>query len=212
MKSMTRRLLGHCASIPPINPLNMLPVVIMLGVWLVLRAQGVPVDPAFVVSVVAAQAYLVWRNLPMTAANLDVVGTPSRRLLHLVVGVTFLIALLQLWLGSPLFTQRMLTVLCVFFLVVMVLGIFKERDMLDRVRPALPANESYTPPVSLLRVNATMAALIIAVNEWLIYYESPAIWITVVPLFMLVLHGIYWILVQMTMSYHETRFDQGKPA
>lgn len=212
MKSMTRRLLGHCASIPPINPLNMLPVVIMLCVWLVLRAQAVPVDPAFVVSVVAAQAYLVWRNLPMTAANLDVVGTPSRRLLHLVVGVTFLIALLQLWLGSPLFTQRMLTVLCVFFLVVMVLGIFKERDMLDRVRPALPANGSYTPPVSLLRVNATMAALIIAVNEWLIFYESPAIWITVVPLFMLVLHGIYWVLVQMTISYHETRFNQGKPA
>ncbi len=207
MKLTAKTMLETCASIPPIKPQNLLPVVIMLGIWVILRTQQIAEDAAFVVSVVTAQAYLVWRNLPMAAANLDKVGGPQRRMLYSLVGVTFLIALLQLWLGSPLFTQRVLTVLCVFFLVVMVLGILNEREVMERMKTAMPVQGSYTPPVSLLRVNAMMAALIIAMNEWLIFYESPAVWITVMPIFMLVLHGAYWLMVLATLPANE-----GEPA
>lgn len=184
-----------CMSIPPIKPQNLLPVLIMLGLWILLRSQGAGEDAAFVVSVVSAQAYLVWRNLPLAKANLDTVGSPPRTLLYGIVGVTFAIALLQLGLGSPLFTQRVLTVLCVFFLVVMVLGILRERDVMQRIETAMPKEGGYSAPVSLLRINAVMAALIIAMNEWLIFFESPPVWITVMPLFMLVLHGVYWFMV-----------------
>jgi hypothetical protein len=206
MKHFSSRLFALCGSIPPIKPHNFLPIMIMLGIWIVLRSQGVPVDPAFVVSVVSAQAYLVWRNIPLAAENLDTVGAPPRKLLYTIVFVTFALALLQLWLASPLFTQRMLTVLCVFFLVIMLLGILRERDMLDRLGPAMPKEGQYSAPVSLLRVNALMGALIIVMNEWLIFYESPAVWITVMPLFMLVLHGVYWALVLMTLPD-----DEGEP-
>ena len=207
MKISTSRLLEICASIPPIKPQNLLPVLIMLGLWVILRTQGVAEDAAFVVSVVTAQAYLVWRNLPMAAANLDTVQGPRNQMLYAMVGVTFLIALMQLWLGSPLFTQRVLTVLCVFFLVIMLLGIPREREMMERLQSAMPVNGQYTAPVSLLRVNAFMSALIIAMNEWLIFYESPAVWITIMPLFMLVLHGVYWAMVLMTLPDNE-----GEPA
>ena len=199
MKKPSTRLFEICASIPPIRPQNMLPVMIMLGTWIVLRSQAVAADPAFVISVVSAQAYLVWRNLPTAAANVSVVGGPKSKMLYVLVGGTLGIVLLQLWLASPLFTQRMLTVLCVFFLVIMLLGILRERDMLDRITPAVPTSGEYSAPVSLLRVNAAMAALIIAMNEWLIYFESPAVWITVMPVFMLVLHGVYWAMVLMTI-------------
>ncbi|MDF1670002.1 MAG: hypothetical protein P1U83_10335 [Roseovarius sp.] len=207
MKHTSNRLFEVCTSIPPIKPQNLLPVLIMLGLWVILRSQAVAEDAAFVVSVVTAQAYLVWRNLPMAAANLNKVGGQKSRMLLTLVGVTFAVALLQLWLSSPLFTQRVLTVLCVFFLVIMVLGILHERDVMDRLSPAMPLEAGYTPPVSLLRVNAMMAALIIAMNEWLIFYESPAVWITVMPVFMLVLHGVYWTAVLMTLPA-----NKGEPA
>jgi len=193
------RLFAICASIPPIQPQNMLPFVIMVGLWIVLRIQGIAEGPAFVVSVVSAQAYLVWRNLPMAAANLTKMGGPGRRMLHGLVGITLAVAVLQLSLSSPLFTQRLLTVICAFFLVIMLLGILREREMLDRLSPAMPINGQHTAPVSLLRVNATMAALIIGMNEALIMYESPAVWITVMPVVMLVLHAVYWALVLITI-------------
>ncbi|MFK7941101.1 MAG: hypothetical protein AB8B82_17105 [Roseovarius sp.] len=207
MKLTAKNMLETCASIPPIKPQNLLPIVIMLGIWVVLRTNGIAENAAFVVSVVTAQAYLVWRNLPVAAANLNTVQGPKSRMLSALVGVTFLVALLQLWLGSPLFTQRVLTVLCVFFLVVMVLGILNEREVMDRMKAAMPTHGEFTPPVSLLRVNAMMAALIIAMNEWLIFYESPAVWITVMPVFMLALHGVYWVMVLSTIPT-----QKGEPA
>ena len=199
VKKTSSRLFELCASIPPIQPHNMLPVMIMLGLWICLRSQGVAEDPAFVVSVVSAQAYLVWRNLPMAADNLIRMGAAARRMLHGIVYLTLAIALLQIWLASPLFTQRMLTVIGVFFLVVMALGMLREREMLERISPALPLDGAHTTPVSLLRVNAMMAALIVVMNEAMIAFESPGVWITVMPLFMLVLHGVYWALVLLTI-------------
>jgi len=171
----------------------------------VLSDFTLPVDPAFVVSVVMAQAYMVWRNLPVAATNLKRISAPNRALLYWPVGIMLALALLQIWLSSPLFTQRMLTVLCTFFLVIMGLGILRERDLMARVERAMPKDGQYTAPVSLLRVNAVMAALIIGVNETLIAFESPGAWITVMPLFVLALHALYWIMVLLTLPGGSTQ-------
>lgn len=208
MKKSSHRLLEVCTSIPPIKPRNLLPVLIMLGCWIVLRYQSVTEDIAFVVSVVTAQTYLVWRNLPQAAANLHKLSAPKARLLIGVVGLTLAIALLQIWLASPLFTQRVLSVLCAFFFVIMVIGMMNERELIDRLGPTMPLNGNHTPPISLLKVNATMAALIIAVNEWLIFFESPGVWITIMPLFMLVLHGLYWAMVLWTLPSGTEKMGQ----
>jgi hypothetical protein len=50
-----------------------------------------------------------------------------------------------------------------------------------------------------LRINALAAAAVIAVNEILIATESLTVWITVMPVFALVLHGAYWFLVLMVL-------------
>lgn len=200
MKITSSRLFDACASIPPVRARNLLPLIIMLSIWILLGLNGVAENVAFVVSVVTAQSYLVWRNLPMAAQNLNTVQGPKTRLLCAIVGATFLLAMLQLWLANPLFTQRLLTVMCTFFLMIMILGILRERDLMERLGPAVPAAASYTAPVSLLRVNAIAAALIVAMNEWLIYFETPAVWITVMPVFMLVMHGVYWLMVLLTLA------------
>lgn len=211
MKKTSSRLYSVCTSIPPIEAKNLLPVMIMLGLWVILRMQGVPVDPAFVVSVVMAQAYMVWRNLPVAAANLKRMKARKSRMLYWPVGLMLGLAFLQLWLSSPLFTQRMLTVLCTFFLVIMVLGILREKDLMEKVGSAIPEDGNHSAPVSLLRVNAVMAALIIGVNELLIAFESPGAWITVMPFFVLVLHGLYWAMVLLTIPDNSQDDSQHGP-
>jgi len=118
-----------------------------------------------------------------------------------VLGLVALAAL-QLWLNDPLFTQRVLTGMCVFFLVIMILGIRREKDMLERVVPQQSADGTPVERVSLLRVNALAAAMVIAVNELLIVGETLAVWITVMPVFVLFLHGFYWFMVLMVLPLH----------
>ena len=70
IKRTSSRLLNAMLSIPPIRPQNLLPVVIMLILWIVLGRMNVPQDQVFVLSVVVAQAYAVWRNLPQAAESI----------------------------------------------------------------------------------------------------------------------------------------------
>lgn len=204
--NLSTRLWFASTSIPAIRAENILPVLTMLILWIGLRHMGVHEDRAFVMAVVVAEAYAIWRNLPDAAFSLRKVrsGRPGM-LMWPVLGLVALAAL-QLWLNDPLFTQRVLTGMCVFFLVIMILGIRREKDMLERVVPQQSADGTPVERVSLLRVNALAAAMVIAVNELLIAGETLAVWITVMPVFVLFLHGFYWFMVLMVLP------PQGKAA
>ncbi len=200
--NLSTRLWFASTSIPAIRAENILPVLTMLILWIGLRHLGVHEDRAFVMAVVVAEAYAIWRNLPDAAFSLRKVrsGRPGM-LMWPVLGLVTLAAL-QLWLNDPLFTQRVLTGMCVFFLVIMILGIRREKDMLERVVPQQSADGTPVERVSLLRVNALAAAMVIAVNELLIVGETLAVWITVMPVFVLFLHGFYWFMVLMVLPLH----------
>ena len=198
---MTTRFWYLCTSIPPIRPGNLLPVLIMVMLWVGLTSSGVDDGQAFVIGCVTAQAYTIWRNLPGAALSLQNVEYGKPQLLIFPVVSVIALAGLQLWLNNPLFTQRVLTVLCIFFLGVMVSGTLREREMLARVVPkGRPTMRQLSTPVSLLRINAVVAAVVIAVNEALIAFETLAVWISVMPILLLALHAFYWLMVLSVLS------------
>ncbi|MCZ0813352.1 MAG: hypothetical protein ACQEVT_13470 [Pseudomonadota bacterium] len=203
ISNLSTRLWFATTSIPAIRAENILPVLTMLILWIGLRHMGVQEERAFVMAVVVAEAYAIWRNLPDAAFSLRKVrsGKPGM-LMWPVLGLVTLAAV-QLWLNDPLFTQRVLSGMCVFFLVIMILGIRREKDMLERVVPQQSADGKPVERVSLLRVNALAAAMVIAVNELLIAGETLAVWITVMPVFVLFLHGFYWFMVLMVLPPQE---------
>lgn len=196
---LTHRLWLATTSIPPIRSHTLLPVVIMLVLWVGLNRFGLDPHRAFVLAVVVAQAFALWRNLPRAAAMLSHVDQGKPGMLRWPVCGVLGLAALQLWVNDPLLTQRILTGLCAVVLGVMVLGIRRERDMLDRVVPAAQAAGAQVERVSLLRINATAAAAMIAVNEALIALETLAVWITLMPVLLIVLHGFYWFMVLMVI-------------
>ncbi len=193
------RLLDATLSIPPIRPQNLLPVVIMLILWIVLGRTTLPQDQVFVLSVVIAQAYAIWRNLPQAAHSIHQTTAGRTGMLRWPVIVLLALSALQLWLNNPLFTQRGISAVALFLLVIMVLGMIREGDVMARVTPTNANGEAVYETVSLLRVNALVAAMVIAVNEILISSESLAVWITVMPIFVLFLHGFYWFMVLMVL-------------
>lgn len=203
MKKLSSRLWYALTSIPPIRPENLLPMVIMLTMWVGLGYLGLPEEESFVVVVVLAEAYAVWRNLPLAAQNLSKVESGKPGMLRWPVMVVLVLAGLQLWVADPLFTQRVITGLCVFVLIIMILGITRERDLLDRVVQDGGHLGQGIERVSLLRINAVTVASVIAVNEILIAYEALAVWMTAMPIFALFLHGFYWFMVLLVLPQED---------
>ena len=203
IKSTSTRLWFAATSIPPIRPENILPVVMMLILWIVMRQTGFSEERAFVSSVVLAEVYTIWRNLPNAAYSLRKVREGKPRMLLWPVLIMVLLAGVQLALNDPLVTQRVVTGFCCFFLIIMFLGMRREQDLLERVAPSQGANAQPVQRVSLLRVNALAAAVVIIVNEILIATETLAVWITVVPVFVLFLHAFYWFMVLMVLPMEE---------
>ena len=190
-------------TIPSIQPGNLLPVMLMILLWVVMTGQGVAESPAFVMSSVAAQACVVWRNLPRAAQSLNEAAVGRPRLVILPVALIIALAALQLWLMNPLFTQRFLSAYALFFLFVMLIGIAREDEMLSRVTPAETRMGRATMPVSLLRVNALTAAVVITANEALIAFETLSVWISIMPILLLVVHAFYWALVLSVLPSEE---------
>jgi len=87
--------------------------------------------------------------------------------------------------------------------VIMFLGMRREQDMLERVAPTARENVQPVTRVSLLRVNALAAAVVIIINETLIATETLAVWMTMMPLFVLFLHAFYWFMVLMVLPKDE---------
>ena len=195
IKRIASRFWYLATSIPQIQPVNLLPVLVMTMLWVGLRYWGMSEEQSFVIGCVTAQAYTIWRNLPGAALSLQHVERGKPKMLIFPVCIIIVVAGVQLWLGSPLFTQRVLTLFCVLFLAVMVWGILREREMLERVVPVEHVGQQVSAPVSLLRINAIVAAVVIGVNEILIAFETLAVWISAMPILFLALHAFYWLMV-----------------
>lgn len=203
VSTLSFRLWYAISSIPPINPGNILPLVIMLIMWVGLHQFPIDENTIFVISVVVAEGYMIWRNLPTAAASLGTIQQDKPRLLRWPVMVVLVLIAAQLWLNDPLFTQRVLTGACLFVLLIMLLGLRREQILLDRVVPLSLHPGREIKRVSLLRINALVLAIVITVNEVLVASEPLAVWITVMPLMAILMHGFYWIAVLLVLPPEE---------
>lgn len=199
IKRLFTRIWYATTAIPPLRAENLLPIVAMLIGWVWLLQLGIAEGQAFVTVVVMAEAYAIWRNLPAAADSLDKVNNARPKHLYWPVAIIVALSALQIGLNSPLFTQRVLTGFCIFFLIIMLLGMRRERDLLERVVPNSAHRGQAVERVSLLRINAIAAAMVILVNEILIASETLVVWITVMPLFAVFLHGFYWFMLLLVL-------------
>ncbi len=171
----------------------------MLILWVALRQMQLPEEEAFVIVLVIAQAYAVWRNLPTAAASLQAVQRGMHRLLQWPVVVLLILSALQLWVSDPLFSQRLFSGFCVFFLIIMLMGLRREKNLLDRVAPMERFPNQTVKRISLLRINALIAAIVVSVNETLIVQDSLVVWISALPVCALIIHGMYWFMVLLVL-------------
>lgn len=190
--STVTRVRDAFVSIPPMRPDALLPLVIMLVLWIGLRAAGFPDAMVFVLVIVCAQAHAVWRSLPNAARHMQR-GEMSKLIWTVILMLK--LATLQLYIGDPLFSQRLLSGGCVFVLLVMLIGVRREQEVLARVT----RNVTHGRPISLLRVNAGFALAFLCVNEVLIATGSLTVWMTVMILAAFAVHAAYWFTVLMVM-------------
>ena len=200
MKSRwSSKVLDAVSSVPPMRVEYLVPIVVILILWIGLSSLGLAKDKSFVLVLVIGQTYAIWRNLPTAAAQLSQPGRDRSRLILWPVGVMLVLAVSQLLISSPLFSQRILSAACVFVLLVMILGMRREEDVLERVSPNSVVRGKVMARVSLLRVNALAAGTVLVVNELLIQSASLTVWMTGMALFAMVLHALYWFMVLMVM-------------
>ena len=115
-----------------------------------------------------------------------------------VVIVTAMSAL-QLGIGDPLFSQRLLSGGCVFVLLVMLMGVRHEKDVMARVMHSVTEGR----PVSLLRVNAWFALVFLCVNEVLIATGSLVVWMSAMMIAAFLVHAAYWFTVLLVIPPEE---------
>lgn len=185
------------ATIPPMRPDTLLPLVIMLMLWIGLTASGLSEGLVFVLVIVLAQTHAVWRSLPQAVRHMQ----PATRFRIVWVVILMLkLATLQLYIADPLFSQRLLSGGCIFVLMVMLIGVRREKEVLDRVT----RNVTEGRPISLLRVNAGFALAFLCLNEALIATGSLTVWMTVMMLAAFVVHAAYWFTVLLVIPEAET--------
>lgn len=188
------RVLDAVASVPPLRLNTVVPIAALLLVWTALLQSGVEADCSFVCVVVIGQAFVVWLNLPRAARALCLAGRDRRDLLVWPVAATLALAALQITVCEPVFTQRLLSVGCVFVLIIMALGMRHQNEVLARVGGGIE-----TKPVSLMPINALMAALTLTVNELLISVDKAEVWVMGMALYALALHTVYWFMVLLVL-------------
>ncbi|MGK7652457.1 hypothetical protein ACSQ76_08585 [Roseovarius sp. B08] len=186
------RVQGAFASIPPMRAETLLPLVIMLILWIGLNGSGMPEDRVFVLVLVLAQTHAVWRSLPNAARHLN--DGYRARMVWPVVVVTALAAV-QLGVGDPLFSQRLLSGGCIFVLVIMLMGVRREQEVMARMMH----NVTEGRPVSLLRVNACFAMVFLCVNEALIATGSLVVWMSAMMVAAFFIHFAYWFIVLLVI-------------
>ncbi|WP_317055174.1 hypothetical protein [Roseovarius rhodophyticola] len=187
------------SSVPPMRVEYLVPIVVMLMLWVGLSSFGLAKEKSFVMVLVMGQTYAIWRNLPTAAAQLSQPDRDRSRMLYWPVGAMLMLAISQLIISSPIFSQRILSAACIFVLVVMILGMRREDEVLERVSPNSVVRGKLMARVSLLRVNALAAGTVLIVNELLIQSGSLTVWMTGMALFAMILHALYWFMVLMVM-------------
>ncbi len=159
-------------SVPPVSTGRLLMPMVFLSGWNLLHFAEAGEVMAFVWAAVLAQALQLWAVMPHTPMQVKRRFGRARITYLAVLALMLLLIATQVWMADPLFSQRVLTALCVVYALVMLLGLVGDRDVLD----------SFAPPGDgltgaerrhMLRLFAFVAFLVMAVNEGLVLFAVP---------------------------------------
>ncbi|MDQ2091999.1 hypothetical protein [Marimonas arenosa] len=192
-------------SIPPVSPGRLLMPAIFLSGWTLLRALEIAEARAFVWAAVLAQAVQVWAVLPISAWHQRRLFGRARRALFAAVAVCFTVLALQVWWADPVFSQRVVTVYCAFYVGAMLAGILGDQLFIDRFVPV--SDPQAVPMITrrhLLKLYALVAFLVIVVNETLLAMTAPlGARVAVLALLPIALHIFYEIVLRLTLPLED---------
>ncbi|MFD1158917.1 hypothetical protein [Roseovarius aestuarii] len=173
---------------------------IFLSSWTVLRAVHVSESVAFVWAGVLAQAAQIWCTLPMTVQRQRLTFDRVRSATRWAVAILICVLSFQIWWSDPWLSQRLVSIYCGLYAAIMALGVWGDRDALNRFAPA--SKDSGVPldfRRHLLMLYALVAILAIATNETLMALDTTlgtrVVTLSILPI---ALHYFFVIALDLT--------------
>ncbi|WP_317625105.1 hypothetical protein [Rhodalgimonas zhirmunskyi] len=188
-------------SVPPVSSGRLLMPMVFLSAWNLLHFAEAGERMAFVWAAVLAQSLQLWAVMPHSPVQMKR-SFGRARITYLAVLALMLMAIaVQVWMADPLFSQRLLSALCIVYALVMLLGLAGERDVLDSFAP----DDGQMPMAArrhMLRLFAFVAFVILTVNEGLILFAVPlAGRVAVLALLPILLNFAFLHMLRLTRSH-----------
>lgn len=159
-------------SVPPVSTGRLLMPMVFLSAWNLLHFAEAGERMAFVWAAVLAQALQIWAVMPHSPMQVKRSFGRARITYLAVVAVMLVTMAAQVWMADPLFTQRLLSSLCIVYALAMLLGLVGDADVLNSFVPA-DDRMSQRERRIILRLFAFVAFTVLTVNEGLILLEVP---------------------------------------
>ncbi|WP_412553315.1 hypothetical protein [Shimia sp. MIT1388] len=184
----------------PIAPAKLLMPFVFSGSWAGLKLSGVSWPIAFVWAAVCAQGVHIWLVLlPIIRRQRQKTGS-ARVAVSVVLAIWFGALVAQVWWSEPWFSQRLLSVCCALYAVILVLGIKRDGDVMKYFAPG-PNDREVSPEFRrrLLQLYALTAVFVIAVNESLLVTgASLNLTVAILSLMPLFLHYVFQMVFLLT--------------
>ncbi len=184
----------------PIAPARLLMPFVFSVSWAGLKLSGVSFPTAFVWAAVGAQGVHIWLVLlPIVRRQRQKTGS-ARFAVSVVLAIWFGALVVQVWWSEPWFSQRLLSVCCALYAIILVLGIKRDGDVMIHFAPS-PNDRQVSPEFRrrLLRLYALAAALVIVVNESLLVTgASLNLTVAILSLMPLLLHYVFQMVFLLT--------------
>jgi len=180
---------------------------IFVSSWTILCAIDTPDSIAFVWAGVLAQAAHIWGVLPVTVWRQRHAFGRSRNAMSWSVAILLSFLAFQIWWSDPWVSQRLVSIYCAFYVAMMALGVWGDRDVMNRTVPVSKDSDvSFDFRRHLLKLYALVAILIIATNESLLAVDAPlGSRVAALSLLPIILHYFFEITFRLTCPSLDNR-------
>ena len=184
----------------PIAPAKLLMPFVFSGSWACLKLSSVPLPIAFVWAAVCAQGVQIWLVLPPIVRRQRQKTGSALVAASVVLAIWFGALVVQVWWSEPWLSQRLLSVSCALYAIILVLGLKRDGDVMKHFAPS--SNDREVSPEfrrRLLKLYVLTAIFVIAVNESLLVTgASLNLTVAVLSLMPLILHYVFQLVFLLT--------------
>lgn len=184
----------------PIAPAKLLMPFVFSGSWAGLKLSGVSFPIAFVWAAVCAQGVQIWLVLPPIVRRQRQKTGRARVAASVVLTIWFGALVVQVWWSEPWLSQRLLSVFCALYAIILVLGIKRDGDVMKYFAPS-PNDRAVSPEFRrrLLQLYALAAIVVIVANESLLVTgASLNLTVAILSLMPLILHYVFQLVFLLT--------------